>query len=141
MLRLLFDDFRADFATMVRRACGGLLEVDDPRVDEMLSVRSPAVDLMARGHDWCTTSLLTVAGEGIGSPLLTVARYESLVDDLLRFLAAAGVRLREGAADRLRASLPVNATAHLPYRAHYGPALRERVRTACALVDRFGYGF
>jgi hypothetical protein len=39
------------------------------------------------------------------------------------------------------ATMVRRATAHLPYRAHYGPALRERVRTACALVDRFGYGF
>lgn len=68
----LSGDCELGFAQTVRNAC---------------ELRLPATG----DADLCTASFLYAAGEGLSSENLTVGRFESLLDDLERFLELAGV--------------------------------------------------
>jgi hypothetical protein len=111
-----------DFATMVRRACA-------------LGDEAPAGDL-------CTAYFRLIVGDGLDSPLLTIGRFESLIDDLESFLVAAGVKSADGSIARMRAAAPLNASKHDPYHRYYSEELRDLVGESCQLaIDRFGYRF
>lgn len=112
------DELRAinDFATTVRKACGGL-DLEHPALLELLERRDPQARLVAAGNDFYTAELLRIAGGGFDSDLLTVGRFESLFDDLERFVERNGIALDGG-------------------------ALRDLVDRSCrALIERFGYRF
>lgn len=122
IFRALSDGGRLDFAPAVSNAC--------TRVTEEF------------GSDLYTSFFKMVVGSGLDSELLTIGRFESLIDDLEGFLTATGMALAPGGFDRIRAMAPVNATDRAPYRAYYDDALRELVGEACRpLVERFGYEF
>jgi hypothetical protein len=94
------------------------------------------------GADLFSTLFRNLIGDGLNSERLTVGRFESLVDDLERFLATAGVDLDADAITRIRARAPVNSSSHGPYGDYYDDELRELVGNSCQpLIERFGYGF
>jgi hypothetical protein len=94
------------------------------------------------GADLYSTLYRNLVGDGLDSQLLTVGRYESLCEDLERFLAAAGVELEEGGIARIRAGEPINASEHAPYRDYYDEELRDLIGDSCRpLLERFGYEF
>lgn len=118
----LSDGGRRGFAETVAAACAGEGTESDDR-------------------DLYSLSFSYSAG-GVDPGLLTVGRFESLIDDLAGFLAAAGVELPRGAIARARARKPANATRHRPYPEYYDAALRDTVGESCAsLIERFGYAF
>lgn len=119
----LSADGRLDFAATVRNAC--------------LLVRP-----ITRGHDLYTSQFLASVGSGLDSELLTIGRFESLVDDLERFLGKARVRLSDGALARIRAQEPLNASDRRSYRDYYDDELRDLVGESCrTLIERFEYRF
>jgi len=95
------------------------------------------------GADLYTTLFRNLVADGLDSELLTVGRYESLFDDLERFLAAAAVDLANGALlAGIREGGPLNASEHGPYRDYYDDELHDLIAEACRpLIDRFGYAF
>jgi hypothetical protein len=118
----LSDNGRYDFPRTVAKACAGEEAITD--------------------HTDLYTGSFSYSVGGVSPELLTVGRFESLVDDLERFLAAAGVALPDGAIARARTSGPANATRRRPYREYYDEDLREVVGDSCReLIDRFGYSF
>ena len=109
-----------DFDTTIRRAC----------------------TRAAGGEGVYVASLNAAFGSGLGSQLLTVGRFESLIDDLESFLALVGVVLDDDARGRIRAMDSIGAGDRGPYRAYYDDELRDLVATSCAEpIERFGYGF
>jgi hypothetical protein len=130
--RILFGNGRNDFGTSIRNACAGLVEPGRPE----------RVRFAGRGDDFYTTRFRDFCGAGIDSELLTVGRFESLVDDLERFLDRVGVSLSAEAIARIRTGKPLKVTAHQPYREYYDDDLRDLVGDSCrTLVERFDYAF
>jgi hypothetical protein len=94
------------------------------------------------GGDLYSTLFRNLIGDGLNSELLTVGRFELLIDDLESFLSAAGVKLTNGGVARIRAGSPLNASDRGPYREYYNKELRDLVGEWCQpLIDRFGYTF
>jgi hypothetical protein len=120
--RTLSGNGQVGFTTTVRRACVGAAAI--------------------MGGDLYSTLFRNLVGDGLDSERLTVARFESLFDDLEGFLASAGVALADGAIERIRAGSPVNASGHGPYREYYDDKSRDVVEEWCRpLIDRFDYRF
>jgi hypothetical protein len=118
-----------DFASTIRRACSGLIDPD--------SHEAPPP-----GEDIYTTRFRRFCGAGLDSEMLTFGRFESLVDDLDRFLTAAGAPLSAEAVTRIRESEPHNVTVHDPYPRYYDDELRDLVGECCQMiVRRFDYTF
>ena len=140
-VQVLFGD-EHDFATIVKRACGGL-DLEHPALIELLERHDAQAQLVAAGHDFYSAELRRIAGAGCGSDLLTVGRFESLFDDLERFSERNGIGLDAGALERLRARPAINASApDRPHRDRYDDELRELVGRSChTLTERFGYRF
>lgn len=114
---------RHDFAQTIRNAC---------------SLKHP----IAGATDACTASFLHSVGAGLNSENLTVGRFESLVDDLDRFLSWVGVELPDDAIARAHATDPINATKRRHYREYFDEELRDLVgESSRLLIDRFGYEF
>jgi hypothetical protein len=122
IFRALSDGGELDFAATVSKACTwGVAET---------------------GSDLYTFLLRTVVGRRLDSELLTIGRFESLVEDLESFLLEVGVPLADGGIERIRATAPVNASDRGPYGAYYDDELRDLVGGACRpLIERFGYEF
>ncbi len=130
--RVLFGNGKNDFATAVRNACTGMVEPGEPEV----------VRFIGRGDDFYTTRFRNFCGAGLSSDLLTVGRYESLVDDLEQFLVKVGAPLSTAAITRIRAGKPLKATEHRPYREYYDRELRDLVDRSCRMfIERFNYRF
>lgn len=111
-----------DFATIVRKAC----TFSEPPVEGDL-------------YSFC---IKFIVGPGLDSESTTLGRYESLSDDLERFLGDVGVELPEGAMTRIRAKSPIQASDHEPYRQYYDDDLRDLVGESSRMfIDRFGYEF
>ncbi len=120
--RVMSEGGTLDFAATVRKSCTYFTE--------------------CMGVDIYTFMFKTLVGGGLNSELLTVGRFENLVDDLERFLGRAGVTLEDDAIARIRAADPYNASRHSPYREYYDDALRTLVATSSTdLIERFGYEF
>lgn len=118
-----------DLDTLIRQACSGSLPGSQPPP-------SP-------GHqDLYTQNILRACGDRLEADELFVGRFESLVDDLGRFLSAAGAPLGDAAIGRIRSAEPVNASEHRPYREYYDGELQELVASSCRVtIERFGYRF
>jgi hypothetical protein len=130
--RVLLGNGKNDFATSIRNACGGLVEPGRPM----------RVRFVSTGDDFYAASLRRFCDAGWNSALLTVGRYEFLIDDLAEFLSKAGVPLSGESIERIRMSRPLKVTAHRPYREYYDDALRDLVGRSCrSLIERFDYHF
>ena len=158
LLRLIFGEnleFKdgqlrgvADFATSVRKHCVPL-DPRNPVAAEIMRDAEPAEEgptvasLLAAGDDIYTTQFKFLAGSALGTDQLTVGRFETLVDDLERFLTHNEMPLSDDALQRISATEPVNATLHRrPYRDYYDDDLRDLVGRSCrTLVERFDYTF
>lgn len=130
--RVLLGNGHNDFATSIRNACSGLVEAGRPET----------LHFIGRGDDYYTTHVREFYGAGIDSELLTIGRYESLVEDLVRFLENVGAPLNADSIDRIKAGKPLKVTEHPPYRECYDDELRDLVGASCRmLIERFGYNF
>ena len=168
LTRWLFADRRSDsaatlsdFATTVQRACGNgggrtLAEVarhhrlhDPPEgLDAPPEIVTPWLptarvgERLVEGYDIYSAGFLSGLGGELESETLTIGRFESLIADLERFLAEAGVGLSADAQARIRSEGIVNASSRSDYRDYYDVELRDLVETSCGeLIDRFGYRF
>jgi hypothetical protein len=118
------------FDTVVRAACEGLIDPDGGR------------GAPSQREDFYTARIHRFFGGGLGSDRLVVGRYESLIEDLDRFLTRVGAPLDSAALARIRAAAPLNATDHKPYREYYSEQLRDLVGRCCRMpIERFGYSF
>ncbi|HET8862731.1 MAG TPA: hypothetical protein VFM94_05735 [Solirubrobacterales bacterium] len=131
----------SDFATTVRRACGGIVDgggrAELERVTQGYDLAKPLLE----GHDLYTAQVETVLGAGLDSDLLTIGRFESLTADLESFVERVGLEMPEGEPGIKRAK-PVNTSRRAPYREYYDPELRDLVGASCrALIERFDYRF
>ncbi|HEX3174195.1 MAG TPA: hypothetical protein VHQ43_08260 [Solirubrobacterales bacterium] len=143
IFRLMFANGKNDFATTVQNACTGMPGCDDPELARLMAEDSRRVRPLALKRDFCTTRFLDFFGAGLGSDRLTIGRFETLVDDLERFLLRLEVELPDGAMARIHAAAPVKATRRRrPYREYYDDDLANLVAKSCKpVIDRFGYRF
>jgi peptidoglycan/xylan/chitin deacetylase (PgdA/CDA1 family) len=131
-----------NFPTTVRHACAGVVDEEDRSNLERVEEAFPLAGPLLEGHDFYSARLLASLGDGLHSDLLTLGRFESMVDDLQSFLRTVDVELPEGAWKRIRAMEPVGASVRGPYRNYYDAELRDLVASSCAdLIERFGYRF
>lgn len=100
-------------------------------------------DFSPKSTDPYTARFLEFAGSGLDSERLTIGRFESIFDDLERFLQGAGVELSAESAARIRAGKPVNASSTRGnYRDYYDDELRDLVgESSRMLIERFGYRY
>jgi len=130
-----------DFATMIRGACGNLTP-DHPVIAELIEEEDPRLAGIQFGNDFYTTRFKQLAGAGLVSDLLTIGRYESLIDDLEQFFVHNEIPVAADAVARIKARQPVNTSPHRPYRDYYDDDLRDLVGDSCrTLIDRFDYVF
>jgi hypothetical protein len=154
LFRKLFDDDSTaepksdaanganDFATTIKRACTGIVDIDDAAELEQLVQGFDLAKPLMEGHDFYTARLMVTVGAGFESDRATIGRFESLTDDLESFLEKAQVDLPEGAMDRIRAAEKHGESRHRPYREYYDEELSDLVEDSCkALIERFGYSF
>ena len=134
---LLSDRGEYDFRRTVQNACE-LRGFPSCLPEGRIVARDPTVDRA----DVCTTAFLYSVGAGLDSSLLTVGRFESLVEDLQVFLSRAGVELPDGAVAHTKAGASLNASERGHYRDYYDAELRDTVGESCmTLIERFGYSF
>lgn len=96
---------------------------------------APEGDLLTRRFDELTAG---AAEAGV----LTVGRYERLIDDLAAFFDDNGVPLDAAALGaRLRSAPRERASEHDHYRSYYTPELRDLVARTSGVAKRFGYRF
>ncbi len=142
-LRVTHDGLRGahDFATLVRSACENLTP-SHPVMAEMLARGEPRAARVAHGDDFYTVTIKYLAGAGHGSDLLTIGRYESLLDDLERFFVRNEIPIEDDLLPRIRARQPSNTSPRAPYRDYYDDDLRDLVGRSCReLIETFGYSF
>ena len=129
-----------DFATVIRGACDNLAL--HPAMAGVIRESGPEARWIDAGDDFYTARVKHLVGAGLHSELLTIGRYESLLDDLERFFEQNEIPLEDGVLDRIRARGAVNATDRRHYREYYDDDLRDLVGRSCRmLVERFGYRF
>lgn len=130
-----------DFATTLRIACESL-DPSSPAMAKMIRDGAPHAESIEAGDDFYTARFKQLAGAGLGSDLLTVGRYESLLADLDRFFARNGIPLGDGVLDRIATRDPVNVNDRRPYREYYDDELRDLVGRSCSmLIEGFDYRF
>ncbi|HEX6688961.1 MAG TPA: hypothetical protein VF085_09895 [Solirubrobacterales bacterium] len=129
------------FAATIRRACSGVLKPEDRAKLAPSMWGFDSVEMLLAGYDFYSAAVMSTFGAGLNSDLLTVGRYESLVEDLELFIEReAGVKLTIAAKSRIRAMAPVGASRRGPYRDYYDNELRETVSSSCReLIERFDY--
>ncbi|HEY7291232.1 MAG TPA: hypothetical protein VH583_15455 [Vicinamibacterales bacterium] len=121
-----------DFATAVRLACRGEIEVPIPAFQ----------DQIGRYRDLYTAAIMYMVGKGLDDPRLTVGLTEQLREDLIAFVHRADVPDLNSLVKRIRETPINNQSRHDDYRNYYDPALRDQVgRASSWVIDRFGYTF
>lgn len=121
-----------DFATAVRIACRGQIEVPIPLLQESI----------ARHGDFYTAAFMHMVGDGLDDPRLTLGRTEQLREDLIAFVQRTDVPKIESLIAAIRETPANNRSARGDYRRYYDVELRDLVGGSSKwMIDRFGYTF
>jgi len=130
--RSVLGSGRHDFATAVRLACDGEVEVPMPAFQ----------DLIARHRDFYTAAFRYMTGEGLEDPRLTIGRMERLRQDLVAFVERTDAPERESLVRAIRETPPHNESVRGDYRGYYDARLRSHVGRASHWIrERYGYTF
>lgn len=121
-----------DFATAVRLACTGEIEVPLPDFQNRI----------VRHGDFYTAAFRYMVGAGLDDQRLTLGRMEHLRDDFAAFVQRTGAPDGDALVAAIRAARPYNESSRSHYRDYYDPELREVVRRGSSwMIERFGYTF
>ena len=127
-----FERGRADFATVVRRACTG---------EGFANPRTGAI-MRERAVDHYSAAYARIVGSGVDEGRVEVGRFESFRTELLAFLERHRVPTAAGFRSAVLNDPPVNTSRHRSYREYYDDELRELVEArASELIARYGYAF
>lgn len=121
-----------DFATAVRLACRGEIEVAVPAFQNRITSY----------RDFYTAAIMYMVGAGLDDPRLTVGLMEQLREDLIAFVQRVDVPEPAALVKRIRETPANNQGPRDDYRRYYDAALRDEVgRSSRWVIDRFGYRF
>jgi hypothetical protein len=130
--RTAFGGGTHDFATAVRLACRGEIEVSVPAFQSRI----------ASYRDFYTAAIMYMLGEVPDDPRLTVGLMERLREDLIAFVQRARVPDENALVKRIRETPANNQSQRDDYRTYYDADLRDEVGCASKwVIDRFGYRF
>jgi hypothetical protein len=132
MWQIAFERGRADFPTVVTRACTG----------ELFENQRTRARMQELDCDHYSALYDSAVGPSIESGKVQVLRYEAMRTDIEDFFERHEIPVGEGLLEALANGDPVAASHHHPYREYYDDDLRDLVGAkAQQLVTRHGYAF